>query len=529
MPRSSFLKDTIPLIFRDLWKELRTLNPRANNRPPLPTKEKALLVSLLILVLYLVLALGSTRTWAQLGGLIPLALCLVVTFWPSTQSPAREAGRKLIRFPIFYFGLAFCLFLFIQGLNPVWIHETLDDEGTYQLRRHSDWSWNAEQNTWDEIPHYVTWLPGGIDAPFAQGNAFRSILTFILPWGAILCLWCGITRRHSILLLAWALSMIGFAFCLLVIGQFFTRPSDMLWMFEVEHRNFVGPFIYRNHAAAFLCLLLVVNGALALHYLKDARIRLQRSDPSGWFLMVAGLHWFTIVLTLSRGGFIIGTLIIVLLIGFYLFQVVFLQRKNATNRVAALIITAGGLLVGGYGMTQINFDRMMQRLGQTSGDLDYLRESRAGTIVGTYQMFTDHWFYGVGGYGFRWLFPEYQRQSQEETSRFWWDHAHSDVLEYFTEYGVFGMLWWILMFAYWWYLLIRRKFILQEPLSLFLALGTLILLFGYGSIDFPFRSSAVLTTWALLLAMAVAFPERKHRRRNVEQTSVMTNNPPHSR
>ena len=512
MPKSSPLSPLIPLVLRDLWLELRALSPREAASPPLPGKDKALLAGLLLTLLYLLLAMGSTRTWAQLGGLLPVSLCLLIAFWPSEEVPARRSLSRLLRFPIFWAGLVFLLILLTQALNPAWFHEQIAEDGTYQLRYNAEWVLNDAETEWVEMPRYVTWLPHGIQAPFQQGNPYRSMVMFFLGWGLVLAMWCGISRRRTLLLLAWGLSTVGLVLCLLIIAQFVSRPSEMLWMFEVDYPHFVGPFIYRNHAAAYLCLLLVVNGALALHYLRDARMRLQRSDPSGWFLLLAGLHWFTILLTVSRGGFIIASLLLGLVLTIYFSQVIFLQRRNASNRFAALIMLAGGLLVGGYGLTQVNFDRILARLGKTEVDFDISRESRANTIMGTLRMFEENRLYGVGGYGFRWIYPVYQKLEAGEPAR-WWDHAHSDILEYFAEYGIVGMFWWIFMLGYWWYCLIRDKILFRQPLSAFLALGTLILLFGYGSIDFPFRSGAVFVTWAILLALSVHFPERERRRR----------------
>src|SRR5882724_5740060 len=120
-------------------------------RPNLHPLEKTLLWIVAGHLVFLPWALGTMHVWSQVvsAGFSAMALIIAVVprnYYESTArlTPLRyhPVGR-LLRFPIFWLGLAFVCYVLIQALNPAWIYET--DGKRWWLRRI------------EEIP----WLPAG--------------------------------------------------------------------------------------------------------------------------------------------------------------------------------------------------------------------------------------------------------------------------------------------------------------------------------------------------------------------------------
>ena len=505
MASSNHKKATNPLSLENLWISLREAFKREKKRAPLPLREKVLVVLVFLYLSGLMWAMGSTRATPQLIFLGPAVILFLYSLWPRRESAVRWRGiRRLVRFPVFWAGLVYVGVVFAQTLNPAWFY--------------------AEAGlAWRLFPksEFLSWAPIGVeDAPFRQGNAWRALLVLGLAWLPVCALWCGISRRRSLLLLGWLLSLGGLGLSVVVLFQVLTGPDKLLWMVEVPSVRFLGPFIYSNHGATYFNLLLILQGAMALYYLHEAKVHLRRSDPSGFFLMLAGVSYFSGLAALSRGGFLTGTVLMVLLVIAYFWQVFFLHQKQATNRIAAILVAIFALGVGYFSVTQVNFDRLWERFGERPEEitLQHLaadQEARLQTIEETWNIFTDHPWWGIGAGNFRWVHYLYEERDPSVTvRRRTWDHAHSDTLEYFTENGVLGMLPLIFMVGFWVWLIYGHRRATQYPLSFFLGLGCLILLLGYGSIDFPFRSAAILAFWAVLMTLAGLFIERDRKIRS---------------
>ena len=122
-------------------------------------------------------------------------------------------------------------------------------------------------------------------------------------------------------------------------------------------------------------------------------------------------------------------------------------------------------------------------------------------------MLKANWLRGVGGGGFRYLFPEYVKSYPEiyHGGEWFWEHAHSDWLEIPIEVGLIGdllfagaALWWISFFV--------RSRMLWNSMAMPLLLGCLQTLV-HASFDFPFQCPAILVSWCVLVTVAGRWTE----------------------
>ncbi|MCC5788266.1 MAG: O-antigen ligase family protein [Opitutales bacterium] len=512
-------KATNPLSLENLWISVREAFKPEKSRPPIPNLEKGLVFFLFLYLSGLLWAMGTTRPLPQLLFLIPAVGLFLYSLWPRNDHPIKWRGlQRLATFPVFWAGLVYAGIVLLQTTNPAWFYAEAGQ------------AWRLFSKK-----EYTTWAPIGVEgAPFHQGNAWRALLILGLAWFPVCALWCGITRRRSLLFLAWLLSLGGLGLSIVVLLQILTGPDKLLWSIEVPSTRFIGPFIYSNHGATYFNLLIILQGGMALYYLNEAKTHLRRSDPSGFFLLLAGTSYFSGLATLSRGGFLTGTALMVLLVIVYFWKVFFLHQKRASNQVAALLVAAFALGVGYFAVTQVNFNRLWERFGERPDELRFEHlaadhETRLKTINETWEIFNDHRIWGIGAGNFRWVHYLYEeREPGIKVRQITWDHAHSDTLEYFAENGIVGMLPLLFMVGFWVRLIYGHRRATQYPLSFFLGVGCLIILLAYGSIDFPFRSPAILAFWAILLAIGGLFVERDRRIRSSSDQEPHQEEPSHA-
>ncbi|MBI2496992.1 MAG: hypothetical protein HYV75_03385 [Opitutae bacterium] len=90
---------------------------------------------------------------------------------------------RLLKFPLFWIGLALLGYIVLQALNPSWVWER--NATTWWLRRVND----------------IPWLPTSIDTPFERFNLWRQFIIYASAWLTVCTVWVGFTRRRSLQLL----------------------------------------------------------------------------------------------------------------------------------------------------------------------------------------------------------------------------------------------------------------------------------------------------------------------------------------
>lgn len=467
-------------------------------RPGLHPLEIQLLVALGAQLLLYPWIFGARDFPTEVGGLVLGGVALMLALRPRTYSGELVDGPdfrlqswpRLRRFPLFWVGLLLLLLVLIQALNPWWVWER--NEKSWWLRRLSD----------------VAWLPAGIDAPVERMNPWRQLIVYGTVWLDICAVWIGVTRRRSLQILLSALVVSGLAIATVGFVQQMTGETRVLWLREFPQASPFGSFVYRNFGGAYLSLMMAAALALAMWHHYEGRRKLAKSTPAMLWLLAALLLFLAVLFSLSRGAAVSAVfLVISAIIAFLLIRaaapVPSTTPKLVTFMVLALIVGTAGWAIRRVDFTEIQ--RRMATLSQYETDDSYV--SRKLAREAALDMLKGHWLRGVGAGGFRHLYPGYVKNKPQiyQGGRLFWAHAHIDWLEIPIELGLAGVLL-IATGCGWMVCVWIRGRGWRHPVAVMLFLGCGQTL-GHALVDFPFQNSAILTTWWVLLVVALRWLE----------------------
>lgn len=442
----------------------------------------------------LVLSLAALRV-ALIPRLVPAEFALSPTGSPPPP-PHRgappvyrvSAWPRLLRFPIFWIGLALLVYLAIQGFNPSWVWER--NATTWWLRRVDE----------------VEWLPTSVDSPFERFNVWRQLIIYASAWLTVCAVWVGITRRRSATILLGVIAVNG---TVLAVAGFIIRllrPWEYVLWFDgaLSGATSFASFIYKNHAGAYLALVLTsLVGLAAGRHARDTQ-RLQKSSPAVLYLLAGAVVFFAILVTYSRGATLLAVAYFVAAFIAFLIHRYVSRVGPASSPVLAIAVVSIALLGAAFAGSQLNQGELRQRferlLDANAKDPSVIFRQQAN--VASSRMLGQCWLRGVGAGGFRFLYPEFLKSFPEihRYGRLFWEHAHNDWFEIPIELGLAGVailgamaLWFVIVF-------VRLQF--------WRDLGAVVVVLGscqtliHASFDFPFQNPALLITWLVLLVMA---------------------------
>jgi len=394
---------------------------------------------------------------------------------------------KLVRFPIFWVGLAVVVYCVIQAINP---------------------SWRYQQNgkVWWLVPiREIRWLPTGIDAPFAEFNAWRQVIIYADAWLLVCSIWVGVTRRRSLRILLGVLMGNAALLWVLLDYQRLTGNERIPWpLTDWTRQALTASFIYSNHAGAFFALVAFTAVALATwHFDHGARLLL-KSTPAGVFALATLFLVAAVIFTFSRGATLTVGLALAIFAVWFVLRLRLRptpDRRSLAGMAVVLVVFLVFILnaVRYLDFSHVNerFDRMAtQQLNDANLRSRMLAHEAAAGMLG------DHWLRGVGAGGFRYLFPGYVRRYPEiyKNGGLFWEHAHCDWLEIPIELGLWGDLL-LLGGAGWWAWFFSRHGALWHPAAMPLLFGCLQTVV-HAAFDFPFQCPAILGTWCAMVTMA---------------------------
>lgn len=474
--------------------------------------ERTLAGLVITLLIFLPWALGGMKLWAQWIALGLASLAFVVSLLPRTYDDRYHAAGnmrlymwpKLLHFPIFWLGLVYFALIVCQILNPAWSY------------RSSSAGW------WLEGIDYVTWLPHGIEGtPFAKMNGWRTIMIQGGAWLLVCALWVGVTRRRTARLILYALAVNGVLIAASVIFQRISGSQKYLFLWDPPSRTFAGAFIYKNHAGAYLLLILAVANGLAWWQAERARQQMSKSHPGFLFIFFTLLTAIALLLTYARATSVIAGIFLTAVLLFYLVRVL-LQKSVSSFLVAILWLSFVGVGILGLssfsslsGPVRDNFDKLLNE------DRPFSIGWRQHASAATLDMARDDvvWGHGIGG--FRFLFPLYQQHYKPiwigfEWSgpniverRLYWEHTHNDYLEYIAESGLFGATLFMAGMACLLSAMSRfRLFSQPAPLIIYTGPGLVAL---NAAVDFPLHNPAVLFTTVAVVALALRWAQLSRR------------------
>jgi O-antigen ligase len=461
--------------------------------------------------------------WSQQ---VSLALAGVGFLWavffnpPSTITvPNVSAWRKLLRSPAVWIGLALLGYITIQALNPA--YRSLDFAG----------------DIWLLPVDHITWLPSGMETPLAQMNPFRHLMIFGSAFLTLITILLFIERPKSVRILLGALALNGVALAILTFAQFFTGAEQIFWKIPSESSGIYSSFIYRNHAASYLNLLLTLSLGLYFHFRERAwKTNDGAADKSPIFFFTSTILFTTVLFSGSRGGIIVATLIFLLSIGYTLLQAWRWGRLREGSAISSVML---GLLIlfASVFTVIIGPERIIERFklfAQEDGGGSV--RHRATAARATLDMFQDRPLWGWGAGSFEYAFPAYQENYPEihflERGRgrrvyMIWDYAHNDWVQYPAEYGVAGMgIFFTGMVA--WLVGLYRFRALRQPIPIWLVAGIfLTLAHAFG--DFVLQNPATIITAAAAVGLSLRSswletgrrrPRRDHRLAPIDPPSI---------
>lgn len=460
-------------------------------RPAIHPLEKAALAVISLHLVALPWMLGSTRAWAQcisLGlAMVGFVIALTPRRYTDEQAGSSAEFRlvpwpKLIRFPIFWIGLALLAYVTLQALNPAWKY-VVDARGFW----------------WMEAIEAKSWLPRGVIAPFEKWNQWRMLVIYASGLLTVCSIWVAFTRRRTVQLFLIILAVNGLLLGLLGVAQRMTNAGKIYWLVDSPNPLFFSSFIYKNHGAIYLFLTLAITCGLASwYYLRGVR-RFEKSNPSGVFAFFATCLAIAITISYARAATLVTVaFLLCCVVAFVIHQ--FLLPKESRRPAIAIAL----LLVFGYfmktGLEAVRSDRAWERMKHGlmgyNGNLKDREESTKAAI----DMLHDFGAVGAGAGSFRYLFTIYQYRNPklvaDSEGKMFWEYAHNDIVQYPIELGLVGTGLLILGAGYWVIALIRAYF-WENPLSACMIAGALAVVV-YSWWDFPLQCPAILITWCAL-------------------------------
>jgi O-antigen ligase len=476
-------------------------------RPPIESRERLVLALTGSHLVFLPWAWGTMHAWSQLTSCGLAAAAFLVAVWPGAAREGADvhpeatptAWRRLVRFPLFWLGLAFVLLIVGQTLNISWNYER--DARMWWMRR---------------VDH-ISWLPTTIASPFGLYGAWRVLLFAVAAWLTVCTVWIGLNRRRSLKLLL--LVVVGNAVVVAAVASVhrWSGESKLLWIRQFKDALGFGPFVYHNHGAAFLALAGVAALGLAAWYHFEALCRMARSSPALVWVLAWILIFGSVAVSGSRAG--TGLLLVASLVAVLVFWLLRRALPTAAGASRALPVLVVALFLGwaAFFFAQADFGALERKIGdfRRHGLQDESYRDRLMARDLGYSMVQDRWMYGWGAGSFRFMFPLYAQRNPAviANGNAHWEFLHNDWLQFVLEYGALGAL--LLAGALGW---CGWRWVAwggwRHPVAVMLLIACGQTLF-HAWIDFPFQNPAILITWWVFMALGLRWLELEHTSRPV--------------
>ena len=301
---------------------------------------------------------------------------------------------------------------------------------------------------------------------FSPSNSFFQILNFISLFLIVFILrMIFYTDRHKYRLYLF-LSISGFVTSIIgVLFYLYGNPDFFIFRNSFYKEAASGFFINRTVFAVFLLFCLISSLEL-----------LKKLHKKNNFFLKIYIRLFVIFISIgiitsfSR----IGNFLFFITIFVYLLNELFVSKnKNHSFKIIILFIIFFDLLFIGiyFGASEIidRFYFLKEEFSHIPGPITTV--ARFDLIKFAFTEIKNFFFFGYGIGGFENIF-----QIKFINSYYWYaDHAHSDLVEFFGEFGIIGILLFILSFIK--FFLIKKNYSLIN--SLVLIYLSLILLFDF--------------------------------------------------
>lgn len=516
---------------------MRAAERRSGSRTPITRREVLVLVLVSLQLIFGSWAVGVQSIpmqWVFLGlsvvgfGALFLPLrneALYGQFRVVSLTPCESFGR-LVRFPLFWLGLAMIAYVVVQNVNAAYSFQRTE-EGRWFMQRES----------------YVGWLPAGVQAPFEIMSGWRQLLMYLPVWLLGCTLWVGLRTRRAIRVLLLVLLGNGLVWAAVAMGQHFANTPKLLGFLETSkimghytlpdgsvgiRYDFFGALVNPNHAAFYLVSVLVCCCALFLHYYERTTLEVKKSGPHLLLFVLAGMIAGTVFFTLSRAGLFTAIGVGLVAGALFFWSMVRLGGLKG-NPLPGVLLVVGALALGGGVLLSQNpntLEREVQSAKQVfkepQTDVRW-QLYQAGWELHKYRELTG---WGAGAFRYFYIaiiqrYPEVEPTTwrlrlqadgslkYEEVPNFF-THLHNDWLEALIEYGWVGCAP-MLLALFWtlWKLFQRRVLVNALTLMLLAGAGALAVL---GFAEFPLRLPGLAALFVTLWVLSVRYVEAEHER-----------------
>lgn len=463
-------------------------------RGPLHPREKLLIGVLGLLAVVSTWLAGAPVVSAYLGFACALAAFIIALMPRPIVEGLDEVDwsnrwrlERLIKFPVFWIGLALIVLIGFQASNPAFRA-----------------SWDIETELWVRTPlEHTAGAPVGAVGPAGESNTSTAFLGWTSAWLGACAVWVGISRRRSLLAVLWILGLNAVGLAIVGLMQFYSGAERIFGVFPVDEVRPASAFPYLPGASAFFAVSLGLCLGLAVYYFYEAKRFLLKSDPSGLFFFGA----ITIAAMAACSGNAWGcTAAVAVGAAFGAYVVFLLVWKNirGIGRKAGVIVCvacAAGFVLVSHGMLN---RKLFAGLGQLDrkplGASPELRSSLQDAVL---EASAERPWTGWGAGSLRYVISG--REKPVEHFANWSDpiyhaHARNDLLELLAELGRIGTLLVLACaVALGWRLFNGRT--LANPLLLFLSLGLVAVLF-IGLRETTLSAPSTLLQFSLLLCSA---------------------------
>lgn len=405
----------------------------------------------------------------------------------SAPSPLRRMRTRmavLLRDPVFYAALAFLVLILTQWFNA-----------GRALR------FDYVANRWLYLPPRIPWLPSAILADEAR----EMWLWFFPALSVLLLVRNGLRSRSAVDRLFRLLIVNGLVLAVFGLVQYFSGTDRIYWITPVKGHFFAG-FGYSNHAASYFLLCLAATLGLAGRELSEAFPHRARGGRLLLLLAATGILVTTAHLTFSRAA-VVMTWSLIAVAGVWLAATGWALIPPA-GRVTAFAALAAMAAVG---LTLVTWrgdarrEAMEKQLAATRAAHEY--RIRGWQYESAIRMWSEHPWFGVGGWGYRHLVGFYMEPSRyaevREEGR---ANVHNDLLQFMAEFGAVGTG--LLMMAAGFCLKpVQWRGLPWSPLSFFVLFGVAGVA-AHSLLDLPFRSPAVLFLWCAMIAAVGAWESK---------------------
>ncbi len=459
--------------------------PGFYSRESLLPQEKWLVSAVALLLGYSAWARGGTVVALQppmlvLGVLLLLLPMLLPGSVGNGIPPSASAPRRLFTDPLFHVGVAFLALLAIQCAN-----------GGRTL------VFDPETSKWFYTAPRVPWLPSSI----SRSESAEMFAWFFPAWAAMLCVRSGRISRSGLRALFFLMVVNAGLLALFGVLQYLSGTHSIFWIQPLDC-TFFASFGYENHAGAFFTLMLSLSCVLLVHDL----VRKNGCGSARRRSLLIACALLTLLganLSLSRAAIALSWTI-VLWVTAYLVQQMW-PRLRPVERLYLVLAIAVVLLVAVLLVAGLGWDVIRQQewdMKETHRSANPLGGEWALMRSAAVRLWLDHPWFGIGGWGFRYLLGWYIPPELWGKIRVGDASVHNDALQFLSEFGLFGTA----LLASWAVIplvsVLRAGGWRNPPVRV--ALAGLSMTVVQSMIDLPFRCPAVLYAWAVILA---ALPE----------------------